>query len=63
MINYKERFGKIGEELASLYGGSLYDIKGKEESIIFFIREHGDCFFCELTFDEIKEKYSHLLPY
>lgn len=54
----------IGENIASLWGGSCYDIKVKtrEKIVEFYCVEHGEKFITECPFSELGEnKKGHLL--
>ena len=55
----KERLLLIGNSIASLWGGSCYNvkIKQKEKEVVFDCIEHGERFSASLSFAEIKEQY------
>lgn len=55
----KDVLMKIGNDIASLWGGSCYSFKvdAKNKKVKFYCIEHGDKFLTELTFEEIKNKY------
>jgi hypothetical protein len=55
----KERLQEIGNDLASLWGGSCYNFKinHKEKKVVFDCIEHGEKFATSLTFPEIKAQY------
>jgi hypothetical protein len=55
----KERLLKIGNDVASLWGGSCHNFKinRKEKKVVFDCIEHGEKFATSLSFSEIKEKY------
>lgn len=59
MIEKLEKIGNIGNELASLYGGSCYhfEVKASERKVIFYCIEYGEKFRMVLTFDELKNDY------
>ena len=54
-----ERLYEIGNELASLWGGSCYNftINQKEKQVVFACIEHGEKFSAVLPFSEIKRDY------
>ena len=58
-MNNKERLSRIGNEVASLWGGSCYNFKinRKEKEVVFDCIEHGEKFATSLSFSEIKEQY------
>ena len=55
----KARLFEIGNEVASLWGGSCYNFKinRQKKEVQFDCIEHGEKFATVLTFDRIKEKY------
>jgi len=55
----KERLLKIGNDVASLWGGSCYNFKinQKEKEVVFDCIEHGERFSTSLSFSEIKEQF------
>jgi hypothetical protein len=58
-MDKKEFLHQIGNEVASLWGGSCYDfqINQKEKKVVFDCIEHGEKFSTSLSFSEIKEQY------
>jgi len=57
-MNYKrEELIKIGNNAASIWGGSCidYEIDEKGEEVIFDCIEHGERFTTSLKFKELKE--------
>lgn len=55
----KDRLYQIGNEVASLWGGSCYGFKvnRKDKEVIFDCIEHGEKFATSLSFSEIKEQF------
>ena len=55
----KGRLYEIGNEVASLWGGSCYDFKinQKDKEVVFDCIEHGEKFSTSLSFSEIKEQF------
>ena len=55
----KERLLIIGNNVASLWGGSCYDFKinKKEKEVVFDCIEHGEKFATSLSFSEIKKQF------
>jgi hypothetical protein len=49
----------IGNKVASLWGGSCYDIRinRKDKEVVFDCIEKGERFYTALSFSEIKEQY------
>lgn len=56
---YKKKLLEIGNDVASIWGGSCYDvqIEVEEEKVIFACIEHSEEFVTEMTFEELKEEY------
>ena len=56
----KERLMEIGNDIASLWGGSCYDFEIDKdlEEIAFFCVEHGEEFTTTMSFAELEEEYS-----
>ena len=54
-----ERLYAIGNDVASLWGGSCYNFKvnQKEKEVVFNCIEHGEKFSTSLSFSEIKKDY------
>ena len=48
----------IGQEDASLYGGSCYDISvdGKKKEVVFICIEHDEEFAMVMSFDELEKR-------
>lgn len=59
--NEKEKLISIGNEIASVCGGSCYNVEidRDTEEIIFSCIENGDCFFPKVSFEEMWEKYNY----
>jgi len=55
----KARLFEIGNEVASLWGGSCYNFKinRKSKEVVFDCIEHGEKFATSLSFSEIKKDY------
>jgi len=55
----KERLLRIGNDIASLWGGSCYNVKinKKEKKVVFDCIEHGEKFITSLSFSEIKAQF------
>lgn len=45
----------IGQELASMWGGSCYDVSIDDGDVIFSCTEHGELFATTLSFDELED--------
>ena len=45
----------IGQEIASMWGGSCYDVSIDDGEIIFSCAEHGELFATTLSFDELED--------
>jgi hypothetical protein len=58
-MNKREQLLQIGNELASLWGGSCYDyrISQKDKEVEFRCIEHGEKFVTSMSFSEIKEQH------
>lgn len=56
----KDVLMKIGNDIASLWGGSCYGLKvnSKEKKVTFNCIEHREKFVTSMTFKEIKEQYN-----
>jgi hypothetical protein len=46
---------QIGHELASVWGGSCYDVSVTSDEVVFDCIEHGELFIATLDFDELEE--------
>jgi hypothetical protein len=59
----KNKLIEIGNDVASLWGGSCYDfeIDRDYEAVAFFCVEHDEDFVTTMTFDEIKEEYDFVV--
>ena len=55
----KERLYEIGNEVASLWGGSCYNfmVNRKDKEVVFDCIEHGEEFSTSLSFSEIKKQF------
>jgi len=55
----KERLLRIGNDVASLWGGSCHNFKinRKEKEVVFDCIERGEEFATSLSFSKIKEQY------
>jgi len=58
MMN-RDRLYEIGNEIASLWGGSCYSFKinRKEKEVVFNCIERGERFPTYLSFSEIKDEF------
>lgn len=54
-----ERLRGIGNEIASLWGGSCYgyEIEKEERKVTFLCIEHGERFITELSFSELLQEH------
>lgn len=57
----KQKLIEIGNDVASIWGGSCYDVEILKDRVYFECIEHGKKFIAELTFEEIKKDYNLLI--
>lgn len=56
----KDELRDIGNDIASLWGGSCYDyeIDWEKKEVTFLCMEHGEDFATSSSFEELKEEYN-----